>query len=368
MNKIGKAVCDTAVLILTNDDFEITNPDSFTPSAKLIFGNTGNKTVSAYCNPSKKDLLEHNYRPCITLTKSPRVGGMSLVLKISASLPRLIHGNNLLEVCDQDFAEIIDRLQWTLKDVGVLVSKSALVNARICSMHYSKNLELDGIDCASIIQELERSEVHRSLDVGRSDYRNGGHCIRLHTNSFEFAVYDKLEDFRKGLISDKRAFEKDAAYQNININTLKGKNILRIESRLNSSACMRKIFSKAGVEVNDLTLSELFSSSISQKVNEYFWLKAVESRKALALSKDDAEALFKKLIAQHKPLHALELMGLWITLKHCGVREVKHLLRKSPTIPKLIKELKKIETDGDWMSDVFEEVYAAIKKNNMLIL
>ena len=366
---ISHAVCDTVVLIIEKDKFEIKDLDSFTPSASLVFRSRNCGTVSSYQNPSKKDLGEHNFKPCLTLTKSPRVGGMSTILKISMSLPKLIKGNNFEEVTDADFSEIIDKLQQKLQDMSVIVSKDTLINARVCKVDYAKNIILPrGVDCSLIISEIEHSEFSRSLDVGRSDYRDQGHCARIHCNGWELAIYDKIRDVCQAQKSDKRAFEKDSAYQGINLDAFNGMSVLRIETRLNSSDQIRKILSKVGEQVETLSFSALFSSRISSKINGYFWEQVKKNRKILALSQDNPELLFRRLASDFKPLQALQLMGLWCGLKCVGSRELKYILRKSVTIPKLVKKLKAMAAYSDWKEEIFEVIHDAIRENKALII
>ena len=117
-----------------------------------------------------------------------------------------------------------------------------------------------------------------------------------------------------------------------------------------------------------MSFSALFSSRISSKINGYFWEQVKKNRKILALSQDNPELLFRRLASDFKPLQALQLMGLWCGLKCVGSRELKYILRKSVTIPKLVKKLKAMAAYSDWKEEIFEVIHDAIRENKALII
>ena len=59
----------------------------------------------------------------------------------------------------------------------------------------------------------KRIDLTKRLDLSRTDYRNEGHAIRYHANSFEVIFYDKLKDLAQARKSEKRGLEQDYGVQ-----------------------------------------------------------------------------------------------------------------------------------------------------------
>ena len=94
---------DTVVLTLDAQQFEILQPDRFSPSAKGLLlppyyalGSRGHFTCVQ--NPTKADLQAGRYLPRLTLAKRKSSAGFALTLRIEFSAPKLIFGNNFDEL------------------------------------------------------------------------------------------------------------------------------------------------------------------------------------------------------------------------------------------------------------------------------
>jgi hypothetical protein len=110
---------DTIVLLLTQDLFEIIDPDLFTPSAQWIKNNNYLlRGISSKQNPTKKELAQGIYKPRLTLfsfdklrmsghksTSTPKT-----LLKIELSLPKLLFGNNFQELTHKQFHDLVQKL------------------------------------------------------------------------------------------------------------------------------------------------------------------------------------------------------------------------------------------------------------------
>ena len=77
----------------------------------------------------------------------------------------------------------------------VVIKPDALRTAMVSAIHYSKNLPLTDFTSASmVINELKKCSSTKRLDTNQIQYRNDGHALKLHANSYELIVYDKLKD------------------------------------------------------------------------------------------------------------------------------------------------------------------------------
>ena len=70
---------DTIVITFEKDQFEILEPDLFSPSARMMEVHSNrigrNGCIRCFQNPTKEDLARRIYRPRFTLTKRLTRGG-----------------------------------------------------------------------------------------------------------------------------------------------------------------------------------------------------------------------------------------------------------------------------------------------------
>ena len=101
---------DTTILQIPIDYSAIIDHDRFSPSTINILGNR--KVFSKHINnPTKEDKEKWGYAPRLTLIK--REG--KLYLKVEFSAPKLLFRNNLDEIEEDNFDEVVNRLQKTIK-------------------------------------------------------------------------------------------------------------------------------------------------------------------------------------------------------------------------------------------------------------
>src|SRR3990167_8155581 len=308
---------DTIVLILKNNEFEITAPELFNPNALLIF-NKKYKGLISKQNPTTKELKHKIYKPHLTLRKSYEIALNEPTLKIELSLPKLLFGNNFQELRYKDFKSIATKLISTLEDMGVKTSIYAIENAHVSSIHYSKNiLFTDGTIPYHYINKIRQANTKLSLDVNQTDYRNEGHSFKWHCNSYEVIFYDKLKYLEKAKQSDRRAIEKHSLIQLDGFDSLKKKKklrkleILRMEVRLNQRKKIKQLFKKLNIK-NDLTFKRLFKPAISKKVLLYY-LDELENNRSILLNYTNDKILLTDLLLNNKDLSfrkILQILGL----------------------------------------------------------
>src|SRR3984893_8815720 len=272
---------DTVVLTLDCQQFEVLQPDRFSPSAKGLLlppyyplWSRGHFTCVQ--NPTKADLQAGRYLPRLTLAKRKSSAGFALTLRIEFSAPKLIFGNNFDELETRDFAKVLIALHHALGGMGIWVSTDVIRKARISTIHYSKNIAFtDYTTCWMVMSELDQIDLSSRLDLSRTDFRDKGHAIRYHANSFEVTFYDKLKDLEKARYSEKRAIEGSYGAQ---LEMLKGLDslpkqleALRIEVRLGTRAKIRRLMKRIGADAEP-TFEALFSSDIAKSVLGHFWI------------------------------------------------------------------------------------------------
>jgi len=321
---------DTIVLTLTKDQYQINDPDKFTPSARWAQAAKFPSRKSSIQNPTKQELLHGIYKPRLTLySRTNRYGKIEQLLKIELSLPKLMFGNNFDELQYKDFNQVIIQLQEALKQMGIITTVDTLVHAPVSAIHYSKNIPLtDGSTPYYYIQKIKEANSKLSLDVNQTDYRNTGHSYRWHCNSYEVIFYDKIKDLEQASKSSKRVIEKDGALQFDLFRLRKRKmfEVLRMEVRLNNRQKIKQLFGKLNIKAN-LTFKQLFKPAISKKILLHY-LEEIENKRPglLDFEKISTQSFLAALLFNNPtlgPRQCFQLLGLKYALESATSRELR---------------------------------------------
>lgn len=331
-------------------------------------------------NPSKAEKETGKYFPRLTGYK--RRFSQDANVRIEFSVPKLLYLNNLDELENNDFPEVIKVLQERLKIMGVRVFKSILENASVSSVHYSKNILLkDGYTVSHLISEINKVNLRKSFDFSKTRFMNDGQSLYAHATSHQLVIYDKIADLSK---DKKRAIDKDQTlYQRSLFSELSKENglqeIIRFEVRLSQKQKLNKVVEGLGYSKN-LVFREVFSTEISRQVVTKYWKELIKERNlglfSVALSiKDILRILFladKKL----KPKQAIYLLGLFMLARdEEGMRQLRSIVTKHSqdrTWYRIAKDMQKASeliTKNklrDWVVQIDNalEEYAAYKHIN----
>ena len=341
---------DTIVLLLTQDLFEIINPDLFTPSAHWA---TTEKTyamrgISSKQNPTKKELAQGIYKPRLTLfsfdklrmSRSKPSSNPKTLLKIELSLPKLLFGNNFQELTQKQFPDLVQKLCTTLHSMGIAIDVKTLTNADVSTIHFSKNIPLtDGSIPYHYISKIEQANIKLSLDINQTDYRNKGHSYKWHSNSYELVFYDKIRDLEQAKKSDKRSLEKDNTIQlhlydayfaeaskARELHNKKMFEVLRMEARLNNKRKIQQILKLLNIKT-PLTFKGLFKTNTARKVLLHYLDEVERARPPLLDFKvNNAKSLLVALIFNNpnlSPRRILQLYGLKLAFDYISIRELR---------------------------------------------
>lgn len=317
---------------MPRDMFRVIEPEKFTPNCLAIldpYSFRGQALVKAIQNPTKEDMLDHNYKPRLTIMNRQIDAGRQVQLKIEFSAAKLLFGNNFDELEDKDFPRLLQVLSEKLKEMGVIIAPGNLFKAPVGSIHYSKNVVLNDYTSASmIIDELSKIDLSEKLDLSESKFRNAGHCLHYHANSFEVIFYDKLKDLEQAKGSGKRSIEKENYCQLNILDAIKEKKpfgVFRMEIRLGNRTKMKQLFKK--LEVGDsLLFCNLFKKELAKKVLMHYWN---EVDKGLSFFSMDAKSPFDLLGSLKKsnpsitPNKLLKIIGAIFLIQEGGTRRLR---------------------------------------------
>lgn len=241
--------------------------------------NTGGLTTTI--NPSKSYRAAGIYLPKLKFFEHPSREGIQRKLAIEVSLPKLFFSNNFSELTDADFVPLTRKLSNTLQSTyGIHIPPEVLANAAVGKIDYSKNTVFeDHTPVSTIVNAMKTADISKVYDVQQDKFKNGGHIYRIHTNSLEVVMYDKVADLKQERISEKRSHEKQGYVQMDLLDTLLEKrslSIARFEIRINSTKKIRAELKDIGV-FSGITFHELYSTDISRKLLLKHWGNVFDS-------------------------------------------------------------------------------------------
>ncbi len=284
-------------------------------------------------NPSFAERNTGQYFPRITAYS--RKCQSEQQIKIEFSAPKLIYRNNLEELSDDQFEDVIKELQDRLKRMGVSIFKKMLMEAPVTSVHYGRNFILkDGQTATNVIAQLGKIDLRKSFDFAKARYINDGQSLCCHTSAHELIFYDKIADLLK---NKKRAIDRDQTKHQMSLfETVRSRDhpyeVLRMEVRLSQKQKLNSIFKKLQLPINP-KFRDVFSSSISKKVLNEYWNEIVRSRNygALMLESSPIETL-KRIEAEFPTIKPKQLIGytglLLLAQSGNGLRELRSVLEK----------------------------------------
>lgn len=285
-------------------------------------------------NPSKKDKESGLYFPRLTGYRR-KSGPKQENVRIEFSASKLLYLNNLDELEDKNFCEVLDVLKERLEIMGVYINKAVLENAEISSVHFSRNLQLkDGYTVQHIISEINKVNISKTFDVARARFINNGQSFYIHTSSYQFTIYDKIADLNK---APKKAIDKDQpSYQKSLFFPLSKKGqineVLRFEVRL-SRQKVKKLLESFNFNQH-ITFKNVFNSELSKRIIKYYWDELIRERNlglfSIPLSiKNTLRSIFSSN-QKIKSRYGIYLAGLFLIGKdEDGIRELRSILSKN---------------------------------------
>lgn len=353
---------DTVVLMMENTQFHIELPQLFSPSAEAVLRQPSSirfgkdKVLKHRNNPTPAQRAQ-SYWPRLTLNVSPaKGGGLQYRLRVEFACPKVLFGNNFDELVDIQFGDLVRSLAEKMGVMGVRVTPEDLSQSLVSAVHYSKNVRLaDFTRCTMVLQELAKLNVWKRLDVNSKDFRNHGHVLKWHANSFEICVYDKVADLQQARISPKRAFEGEPEGQLNLFNDLHKQQtqVLRLEVRLNTRRKIESTLKKLN-ENEPPTFCELFSKRIAKKVLQHFWAELMAEHSMASVLETDIEQpehFAEAIMAEHpaiSPAKLTSIIGTTRLLQQVGEKGLAVLFgqKSAKTIKRMITECKKYQPNA----------------------
>ncbi len=345
---------DTIKLELPQFMYTIVNHDLFTPPTRQMFEvgpwSKGSLLFSKQ-NPTAKDRKNRIYKPKLSVARRPfKHLGYQNTLYVEVSLPKLLFGNNFDELKNSDYEQVKVALYESLLSMGVQVRRSRLDQSQVSLIHYGKNIILDDFSTPySYIKELKQVDFSKIYDVNQTDYRNGGMSYKLHSNLFEFAFYDKLNELERSKLSEKRSVDMDDYCQLGLFDLIEARKketkpfeVLRVEMRLNNRKKIRETLKKYKLD-NNVCFEYLFDQDIAQALLLGYYKKITANYIPTSDNTNLYEVFYhlKSANQRLKDSKILELSSAQLLINQNGVREFRNMINNK-TWYRLKKSLQKI--------------------------
>lgn len=317
--------------------------------------------------PSPAQKKEGFYIPRVSVIKQAK----RTFLKIEFSVPKLIFGNNVDEVSEKDFDNIIKNLRERLKGFGVHILEKDLKKAQVQSFHPSKNFILkDGYSSTGIISELSKIDLTGKMDLTKQTFTNGGQSLQLYSNSHSFVIYDKVADLKK---AKGRAVDKDKTTNQPSLFDLlsnkKHFEILRLEVRLSKKVKMNSVMQKLGYAKNP-SFEDIFKKNLCQKIVNMYWQTIVIEKNLFIFSMTNSPTqTLNKLMKKNyntKPKQLIYLVGLQqLSTDKMGIKGLENIVKKNNSVRswdrvkgdfKILNEAENITECHSWVNQVSQEI------------
>lgn len=257
--------------------------------------------IKAYLNTSKSDKKIGAYHPSFTYYQNPdHIKGPKYCINLEVSLPKLINGNNFVELDNDSLEEIVRRLVLELERIGVVITKKQILESEIVKIDFAKNIIFkDYTSPSSLIKYFESADISKVYTPQRTNYRGGGRVGHFQNNCEDIVLYDKISDLQSGIKSDSHAQEQDNYIQKDLLDSLKarpGLMVARFEVRLNGKRKIRLTLRQAGLHSTGLTIKDLFKVDVARAVLLYKWHLIVDHIPASTLLTSSPDLLFTQII------------------------------------------------------------------------
>ena len=301
---------DTIILQIHIDKCFMIDFKMFNTTKEEVF-NTKTSFKKWMNNPTAQDKKDGIYKPRLTLIKRGRV----FTITIEFSAPKIIFNNNLDELEETNFDNVVKTLQERMKSMGVWILTLNIEEADVLSFHPSKNIALSGGYTASFaIRELRKIDLSKRFDLDEKKFRNG-EILQLYTKSHSFVLYDKINDLKK---PKSRATDKDRTPQQIDLfeyiqKENKRLEVLRLEVRLSSKRKMNEQLEKLGYAPNP-PFKEIFKQELCKKIINQYWNDFFSDNQFIFNINSNPQDILQLILRRYpkiKIIKAINIVGLY---------------------------------------------------------
>ena len=294
---------DTHRLIVRDGHYKIKDTAQFCTSVDSLRYQSFKEQKPAYLIVPND--LANCYFPQVFISKCLRTTcngskAVSLDMFIECSIPKLLKGENLFSIREEQKEPFALKLSQVLEKAGVIVSPADIIAAPTSKLHIAHNM-LSNFPVSIITDEIAMVDAWKyDPSTEKDGFRNSGECYHIHHSAYELAFYNKVTDIERLKSCTKHAVDGElcpnlSVYQKY----LNGQNkhILRMEYRMNDTNYIKK-------EVNAIlgrpakatvTVGDCFNNKLIQQILLKQWQKVEEACFKLPAYRRDSTKLFAEV-------------------------------------------------------------------------
>jgi hypothetical protein len=377
---------DTITLKLSRKDFAIREPLDWQPKLPDVITPTTAPYLPYYYpfHLNKKDSIK--YYPKLTLLsyadKLTKRSKIELTVEFSA--PKILFNNNVDEIEEKDFDNLISTLQSRLQEMGIDTTYEAIKKSKVYKLDFSKNILLTNYETVSnATRTIKRFDIPKRLKIYNDRFQNEGHALRIYNTQQQIVIYDKVKDSFKN--KDEAEDKVKTSYQQKLLKTIQSHRnpieILRLEVRILNKRKLNSLLQSLGYAQNP-TLKDIFKRDIAQVVLKHYW-KLITPDQTLFLLHYIDENSFKQVLTylnKHKiNKRLIEAAGITYFMHHSkeyGVRDLEltsyinfstRTWLRNEHYFELINEIVKTTSKANFLEDVNKslEVFEPFKISNL---
>jgi hypothetical protein len=339
---------DTIILEIEINFKAIIEPNKFKPNTRAIETFMG--WLPCKNNPTADDKKNGIYKPKLTVMRREFV----IILKVEFSAPKILWKNNLDEIEEKDFNEMVAQLQSKVRGMGVMLQTSQIENAKVIGFHPSKNIVLSKPYTSPFaLRELYKINLSQKLDFTRAGFRNEGEEIQFYTKIYSVVFYDKINDLTKPptRATDKNQPKLQRGLFDYIKKDMRGLEVLRFEVRFSKSEKMKQVLAEVGFN-QEPTLKNIFKKDLCQKIVKFYWESLFDKNMFLFNTYNNPQKVLEMILIKYpktKMKTAVMLVGLNLLCKDesgfRGFRKIVERYKEKKNWLALGRYLEKFEDD-----------------------
>lgn len=255
---------------------------------------------------------------------------LTTLLVVKVSLPKLLYGNNLMELSDADFQQCCIKLSDILHQMGLIITPQQIAQyGDVRGFEYGKNILTGRIPVSFILSEISRAQpIQHCMDIQRVAYQNGGEKLVFYSKGYELVFYDKAKELQE-------QFKRPYCYLPVYLKEAIQKyqmNVLRVELRFHKRKSWQKMLFPYCRQLRSASFQDMFSSRLARCALLHYWHKVSDFvRKNPIESFDPAFELLR--IAQGagknlKPQALMARLGTNYLVRSAGYHKAKEILKR----------------------------------------
>lgn len=292
-----------------------------------------------------------------------------LFFYITASIPKLLYGENLSEVGEDDFEKVVKKLKAVMQKCGIYIEEEDIVKAEVREVHFSKNIILRHSTTAKTLQILNSGYINKLHNKYR-EYVNDGQQVSFTSGTNDLVFYNKRLEIKSNCSKLKIDGELREAQAGA---WLKAKNleILRIEVKLKNVKKIKDLCKKLNLLSEEaltgpLKFETLFSEKVAKAVILDYYEKVYFN---IAIPEKGSFSIVAEKILESKDIagrRKFNNIGAAFCLLHFGRnRAIEVSYKNTLEVEKIIREIRATETKDEDKNSL-DEVYNQIERFELI--